>query len=188
MKAVLACLMLVFSPCALGADNISFAIVTGVESVQRIRTGENNLPWDRAAPGEVIVSLSCGFARVVYERATASKISTLDDEAESKPWSVLVQLGHYCKLQEFVLDGWHLVAYRMWRGKAYLVDFAEIRVGDGRRLYVDDSRFMEDTGLEAVVGAAARTGETEACAEPATGCPERRIYIDSIPMQSKKIK
>ena len=179
MKAMLICLALAFPPSAVCADNLEFAIVTGVESLQRVRTASGQFPWDRAAPGEVIVSLSCGFVQVVYERVTTPGISRLNDDFSKKPWKALVQLGHYCKLNEFVLDGWHLVAYRKWRGKDYLISYAEIRVGEDKRLYVDDSDFIEETGLEIL-------SDPADCAEPGPECTNHRIYVDTIPMQANK--
>ena len=145
MKALLIGLAFAFPPSALCADNLEYAIVTGVESLQRVRTASSLFPWDRAAPDEVLVSLSCGFVQVVYERVTTPKIARLDDDYKTRPWTAFVHLGHYCKLNEFVLDGWHLVAYRKWKGKDYLISYAEIRVGEDKRLHVDDSGLSSRT-------------------------------------------
>jgi hypothetical protein len=186
MKAILICLALSFPLSAVCAENLEYAIVTGVESLQRVRTASSLFPWDRAAPGEVILSLSCGFARVEYQRVTAPGIAKLHDDPKSKPWQVFVLLGHYCKLNEFVLDGWHLIAYRKWKGKDYLIDYAEILVGEDERLYVDDLNFIVQTGLESVAGPAAQTSDSADCAESDSECPKRRIYVDSIPVQDNK--
>jgi hypothetical protein len=181
MKALLIGLAFAFPPSALCADNLEYAIVTGVESLQRVRTASSLFPWDRAAPDEVLVSLSCGFVQVVYERVTTPKIARLDDDYKTRPWTAFVHLGHYCKLNEFVLDGWHLVAYRKWKGKDYLISYAEIRVGEDKRLYVDDSDFIEDTGLESLSGPAAQTSNSADCADSRPECTNRRIYLDNIP-------
>ena len=186
MKTMLICLAFAFSLKAVCADNLEYAIVSGVESLQRVRTASSLFPWDRAAPGEVLVSLSCGFARVVYARVTTPGFARLNDDPNPKPWKVLVQLGHYCKLNEFVLDGWHLVAYRTWKGQDYLITFAEIRVGEDERLYVDDPDFLEETGLGDHSVPAAGTADSTDCAQPGPDCPLRRVYVDTIPMQANK--
>ncbi len=128
------------------------------------------------------MSLSCGFAEAGYRRVTTPGVARLNDDANAKSWKALVLLGHYCKLNEYVLDGWHLVAYRTWRGKDYLIDFAEILVGEDGRLYVDDSNFIENTELESVAHSAAQTSDAAVCAESGSECPNRRIYVESIPM------
>ena len=177
VKAILICLALGFPLSATCADNLEYAVVSGVESIQRVRTGSSLFPWERAAPDEVIVSLSCGFARVVYARVTSPGFAKLNDDINPKPWKAFVHIGHYCKLQEFVLDGLHLVAYRKWKGQDYLIDFAEIQVDDDERLYVDDSSFIEGTGLG---------GDLANCADQNPECTTLRIYLDSIPMQANK--
>ena len=186
MKSILVSVALAFPLSAVCADNLEYAIVSGVESLQRVRTTSSSFPWERAEPGEIIVSLSCGFARVVYARVTTPGFAKLHDDPNSKPWKLLVQLGHYCKLNEFVLDGWHLVAYRNWRGKDYLISYAEILVGEDERLYVDDSDFIEETGLDSVAGSAAQTSDSADCPESGSECPNRRIYVDTIPMRANK--
>ena len=183
MRALPVWLALAFPLNAVCSENLEFAVVSGVESLQRVRTGSSLFPWDHEAPGEVIVSLSCGFAQVEYARVTTPGLARLNDDLNRKPWKVLALLGHYCKLSEFVLEDLHLIAYRKWKGKDYLINLADILVGEDKRLYVDDSDFIEHTGLESLAGAEAEKSGSPDCVDPGPECAHRRIYLDAIPMQ-----
>ena len=126
---------------------LKFAVVSGVETFHRVR-GENNLyPWSKARAGEIIISNACGFAEIRYFRVDSPGYSTLDDEQNLKPWKAFVRLGEWCRIQEFVLEKPTLVAYRDWKGKHYVVDYADLEVNDDRRLYLSDLRFIEEVGL-----------------------------------------
>jgi hypothetical protein len=172
MKSILALLTLAFPLTAFCADEFQFAIVSGVETFQRVRSESNLYPWDHAGPDEIIVSNACGFARVEYYRVTTPGFSKVLDERNLKSWKALVQLGEWCKIGEFILDDLTLVAYREWKGKIYLIHSAELFVGENDRLYVDDTQFIEETGLKSLL----RTDDDT----------RDRIYVDAIPMQTNK--
>jgi hypothetical protein len=186
MKSILTLLAFVFPVTALCADDFKYAIVSGVETFHRVRSASNLYPWDHAGPDEIIVSNACGFARVTYYRVTTLGFSKALDERNLRPWKTLVQLGEWCKINEFILDDLTLVAYREWKGRSYLMGYAELFVDKDGRLYVDDGQFIEQMGLENLPGTDVDASDLAECASPNADCARSRIYVDAIPMQANK--
>jgi hypothetical protein len=186
MKAILVLVALLSPLCADAAEGAEYAIVSGVESFHRIPNVSNQYPWERAKADEIIVSNACGFAQVEYDRVTNPSFSSLKDDRNLKRWKALVLLGEWCGIKEFVLEGPTLVAYRTWKGKPYLLDYAELLVGDDGRLYVEDLRFIEKWGL---VNLLRESPASDHVTERAAQNRERangRIYIDAISMRANK--
>jgi hypothetical protein len=164
---------------AFAEDNLEYAVVSGVETFQRLKGEDNLYPWDKAGPDEIIISNSCGFARMAYYKVTTPGFSRFSDEQNLKRWDALVQLGEWCEIKEFIFDHLTLVAYRQWKGKNYIVSYADIMVGEDHRLYAVDNLFIDATGLgRLVVPVEGLSGDH--CAPGVKECSEHRLYLDSL--------
>jgi hypothetical protein len=186
MRTVAFILALAFPFGAVATDDLEFAVVSGVETFQRLKKTSNLYPWEHAAPGEIVISNACGFARVKYYRVETPGFARIYENRNLQRWDALVLLGEWCQIKEFILEGLTLVAYRKWKGEDYIVSFAELFVDRSERLYVEDVHFIEESGLGNLMVSMEASDDPAECASNAEECSKDRLYLSSVPMRANK--
>ncbi len=108
-------------------DQQGFLVVDGTKSIDKVdrRNSDNVYPWERIEAdkdkGTILVSNSCGFAHVIYERA--DNLERREETSTSvKTWGGLETVGEWCKIGDLVVDNEALIRFRRWRGNNYILE------------------------------------------------------------------
>ncbi len=148
-------------------DRIGYAVVydgaTAVLKPQATR-GLVYYPWQD--PNEVFYA-SCGFAEITYNETPIFRpLASYADESRRKA-TYLVMLGEWCRVKDYLFEetgrARHLVVFRQWRGRKYLVDDAIVYHDDGDAEYVADKAFIERIELTSAVRTISQCRENNGC-------------------------
>jgi len=160
----------------LGAANakdadVGYAIIHGGAVAMEkfsIKRG-NGYPW---LPD--VLFWSCGFARITYEEADTVAFLAGDDNFSTKHSSFYYLMGEWCEVADALMEGGrpHVIGYRSWRGKKYLLTRAVVYTDNDGTAYVADKSFVEWNELQSLVQPIAQGEDNGGCFDPAYELPE----------------
>jgi hypothetical protein len=133
-------------------DYQGFVAVNGTRSIVKLNRGrtDNIYPWLRTEANknenEILVSNSCGFVHVVYERSDNTK-EEIEMSKASRTWEGLETMGEWCRISDLVVDGETLILFRTWRGENYILQKTPIFTdGNGER-FIGLHDFIKNSDL-----------------------------------------
>jgi hypothetical protein len=143
--------------CVATESELRYAVVRG-EAVAMKRLPPSpgpgtSYPWQTRwlAPGDILY-YTCGFARITYLDADVSTPLHSRERSEFKPRNYMVMTeGEWCRVDRSLLGdppwGHHLIAYKTYRGKRYVISTAQIFTDADGRDYIGNRDAIDYLGL-----------------------------------------
>jgi hypothetical protein len=140
-------------------------IYDGAIAMEKLPRRRGNLyPW--LDPSEVYIG-SCGFARITYKEVDVVAFLAGDDYFSTKKSSFYDLMGEWCEVADSLMEtsyrAPHVIAYRKWDGKKYLLSRADVYIDNEGTAYVADKFFVEENELQALVRPIAQGADNTGC-------------------------
>lgn len=169
-------LALVFASTASAKDGEDgYAVIyDGAIAMQKLPIERGSLyPW--LDPSDVYIS-SCGFAQITYKEVGAEAFIAGDDNFSTKPSTFYYLTGEWCEVADVLMEtsyrAAHVIAYRTWGKKRYMLSRADVYTDNSGAAYVADKYFVETNDLQSLVQPIAQGDENSGCSSPDSERPE----------------
>ncbi len=143
-------------------------IYDGAIAMKKIPIERGNLyPW--LDPSEIYIS-SCGFAQITYKQVDVVAFLAGDDNFSTKPSSFFYLTGEWCEVADALMEtssrAAHVIAYRTWGRKKYMLSRADVYVDNAGDAYVADKHFVEANNLQSLVQPIEQGDQNSGCFSP----------------------
>src|SRR5881394_935200 len=113
-------------------------IYDGAVAMKKISIKRGNLyPW--LDPSEIYIG-SCGFARITYKEVDVVAFLAGDDNFSTRKSSFYYLTGEWCEVADALMEtsyrAAHVISYRKWDGKKYILSQADVYTDNDGVAYV----------------------------------------------------